>query len=134
MQDLFALGELEASKEEIVNWLRKEDHEDFVALTDRQLACFLNGWIIKNRGKKEGKSPVPELVLDNNQRLRKIKIALTLQQDDMLHIFKKSGRNVSKSELTSFFRNSFHHNYMPCKDQYFRAFVQGLQKVYRPVH
>ena len=63
---IFALAELEVSREEISNWLKKDDDAEFVELTDEQLATFLNGLINEKRGKKEGPQPIPEKRLSKN--------------------------------------------------------------------
>ncbi|MCP3675132.1 MAG: DUF1456 family protein, partial [Gammaproteobacteria bacterium] len=83
---IFALAELEVSREEISNWLKKDDDAAFVELTDEQLATFLNGLINEKRGKKEGPQPIPEKRLSKNMIFRKLKIALNLQSQDVLDI------------------------------------------------
>ena len=65
MMDLFAVAGSQASRAEISNWLKKDEHEEFVQMTDLQLATFLNGLINQNRGKKEGPKQEPETYLDN---------------------------------------------------------------------
>ncbi|MFW5891532.1 MAG: DUF1456 family protein, partial [bacterium] len=62
----------------------------------------------------------------NNAILKKIKIALNLQSDDMLEVFSCSGVNISKSELSSLFRRPGHKNYKQCLDSYLRNFLKGL--------
>lgn len=77
---IFKLADHDASKADIKNWLRKEDDFLIKELRDRELALFLNGLIIENRGKKEGFQPIAEVSLSNNLILRKLKIALNLKQ------------------------------------------------------
>lgn len=53
MAATFALGGLEASREQLIGWLSKEEEADFLTLTDSQLAQFLNGLIISKRGDRK---------------------------------------------------------------------------------
>ena len=132
MIELFGLGGLEVSREEVSNWLKKEEHEDFKPIYDKQLAAFLNGLIILKRGKKDDQIPVAEKSLNNNLILRKLKIALNLRDEDMLEIFALRNFRISKHELSAFFRNPSQHQYRECKDQILRNFLMGLQQKYRP--
>ena len=53
MMSLFASGGEEATREQISDWLKKEDDPAFKSLHDVKLAVFLNGFINDRRGKKE---------------------------------------------------------------------------------
>ena len=55
-------------------------------MEDVLLATFLNGFIVKMRGRREGPQPIPESVLNNNIVLTKLKIALDIQADEMLEL------------------------------------------------
>ena len=131
MKEIFALGGKVISFEEVALWLKKEEDPDFVKLYDKDLAYFLDGLIVSNRGKKEGAAPVVEKTLNNNGILRKLKIALNLQDDGMLEIFGLRGFRLSKHELSAFFRNPSQAQYRECKDQVLRNFLMGLQEKYR---
>lgn len=124
---LFKLADYDVDKEEVSNWLKKEDDPLVVEMTDRELAIFLNGLIIEKRGKREGPQPEPEDRLSNNMILKKLKIALNLKTDDILDLFALVDKKLSKHELSSFFRNPNHKSYMPCMDQYLRNFLNALQ-------
>ncbi len=129
---LFGFGELEVTRPEISNWLKKDDDPDFKSLHDKQLAAFLNGFIILKRGKKEGASaPIAEKTLNNNIILRKLKIALTLKDEDIIEILGRVDIRLSKPELSAFFRDSDHKHYRLCKDQFLRNFLFGMQVTYR---
>lgn len=132
MMEIFAMGGQEASRAEISDWLKKDDHEDQKSLYDKQLAVFLNGFITLKRGKKEGPPLKPEKSLNNNMILRKLKIALNLKDEDILEIFDLVGLIVSKHELSALFRNPNQSQYRMCKDQFLRNFLYGLQEKYRP--
>ena len=131
MKEIFALGGKDISFEEVALWLKKEDDPDFVKLYDKDLAHFLDGLIVANRGKREGASPVIEKTLNNNGILRKLKIALNLQEEGMLEIFGLRDFRLSKHELSAFFRNPSQAQYRDCKDQVLRNFLMGLQEKYR---
>ncbi len=65
-------------------------------------------------------------MLTNNDILKKLRIALELKDDDIIHILKLADFNISKSELSALFRKDDHPNYVPCGDQLLRNFLQGL--------
>ncbi|MBD3626996.1 DUF1456 family protein [Cyclobacterium sp.] len=131
MIHIFSQADMEVSRAEVSDWLKKNDDEAFHPLNDFKLAVFLNGLINYKRGKKEGSQPVPESRLSNNIILRKLKIALQLKDEDMLEILELAGRKISKHELSAFFRKPEQSQYRVCKDQIMRNFLQGMQKKYR---
>jgi len=124
---LFQLTGCEIQETQVVNWLKKEDEPEYVPLTDKELATFLDGLIIEKRGQKEGEQPEPEEFLSNNAILRKLKIALNLKSEDILALFALIDKKVSKPELSSFFRHPDHSSYRPLMDQYLRNFLTALQ-------
>lgn len=128
---MFKLGGYQAKKHELVGWLAREDEASFVMCSDEMLARFLNGLIIHKRGAKGDGAPEAELVLNNNIILRKLKIALNLQADDLIAIFKLNGFTLSPHELSALFRRSDHKNYRQCLDQLLRNFLDGMEKKYR---
>lgn len=130
MIELFKLANLEVNKNEISNWLKKEDEPTYTEISDQQLASFLNGLIIEKRGKREGPQPIAEIRLSNNMILRKLKIALDLKTDDILDLYASINKKISKHELSAFFRNSEHKSYRHCMDQYLRNFLNALQNKY----
>ncbi len=109
-------------------WQRKEDDPAFKALNDVELALFLNGLIIHKRGKKPGSKPPLETELENNDILKKLKIAYQLTTTDILKLFESMGKKVSKNELSAFLRNSDQPQYRRLQDQYLRNFMSALQK------
>lgn len=131
MIELFHLAGSEVSRTQVSNWLKKDEDPELQEIQDKDLATFLNGLIIKKRGKKEGPLPVPESILNNNIILRKLKIALNFRDDDILNALKLANRTISKHELSAFFRKPEHKHYRVCQDQMLRNFLQGLQKTYR---
>jgi len=127
MIELFKLGGETVTRPEVSNWLKKDDDEYYKSLPDSTFSVFLNGFIIKKRGVQEGRDPVVESVLDNNIVFRKLKIALSLTDDGILELFDKAELRISKTELSALFRNPAHKHYRPCKDQFLRNFLIGLQ-------
>lgn len=128
---IFEMGGYKGNKPELATWLLKEGESGFVECEDETFARFLNGLIIKNRGPKDDGVPEPESVLTNNIVLRKLKIALNLQADDLLRILELSDYSLSKHELSALFRRPDHKNYRECLDQLMRNFLDGMQQRYR---
>lgn len=116
MIELFAMAGKEVNRSEISDWLKKEDDPTYINLVDKNLSYFLNGFIIKNRGRKEGSLPIAESKLDNNIIFRKLKIALNLKDDDILEFLSLANFKLSKHELSAFFRKPNQTQYRKCKD------------------
>ncbi len=131
MITIFALADNQVTREQISDWLKKDDDPAFQSCNDTLLATFLNGLISDKRGKKEGAQPEPEKRLTNNIIFTKLKIALNLQSDEVLNILALNGFRISKHELSAFFRKPGHKHYRECKDQCLRSFLKGLQLKFR---
>ena len=128
MVEVFILGGVSVSLEQVNSWLKKDDHPEYEFLEDSYFINFLNGLVINFRGKKDdGVFPV-EKKIDNNLILKKLKIAFTLDSNSMHEIFKLADFKISKHELSAFFRKPGHKNYRECKDQILRNFLNGLQQ------
>ncbi|GAO28579.1 DUF1456 family protein [Geofilum rubicundum] len=128
MIELFALADLQVSRSQISDWLKKEDDPTFLSLNDPEMAIFLNGLINEKRGKKEGTPPIVEKRLNNNIVFRKLKIALNLKDEDIIEIMKLAEFQISKHELSAIFRHPSQKQYRACNDQFLRYFLTGLQK------
>ena len=128
MMTVFSSAELKATREQLSNWLKKEDDPQYASLKSVELASFLNGLIQTKRGKREGEQPLAETTLTNNIIFKKLLIAFNLKTDEALEILKLSDLRVSKHELSAFFRKPEHKNYRECKAQILRNFLNGLQK------
>jgi len=129
---IFALADLTVSREQVSNWLKKDDDADYASCSDTQMATFLNGFITEKRGAKDGPKAAIETKLTNNIIFRKLKIALNLQNEDVLDVLQLAGLKISKHELSALFRRIDHKHYRVCKDQILRNFIHGLQIKYRP--
>jgi uncharacterized protein YehS (DUF1456 family) len=131
MIEIFASGDLQVSRSQISDWLKKEDAPTFLNLSDHQLAVFLNGFINDKRGKKEGSQPIAETRVNNNIIFRKLKIALNLKDEDIIEIMKLAEFQISKHELSAIFRHPSQNQYRACNDQFLRNFLVGLQIKYK---
>ena len=131
MMTLFGLTGHQVTREQISDWLKKDEDPAYQDCNDTQLAIFLNGLIIDKRGKNKGPQPEPEQRLNNNIIFRKLKIALNLQAEEILEIMALADVQISKHELSAFFRRPAHKHYRDCNDQLFRNFLKGVQLKYR---
>jgi uncharacterized protein YehS (DUF1456 family) len=64
--------------------------------------------------------------LNNNDILKKLRVAHKLRDDDIIKILALVDFKVTKSELGALFRNEDHPKYMECGDQILRNFLNGL--------
>ena len=134
MAEIFSISGQTVAQDKILNLLKKEEEEGFVACPDALMEDFLSGLIIHKRGRQEGKPARPPQAtgpLTNNSILKKLRIALELKEEDMLAILQQSGNPVSKPELSALFRKAGHKNYKECGDQFLRNFLKGLALRYR---
>jgi len=128
---IFALADHQVTREQISDWLKKDDDPAYQECDDANMAIFLNGLINEKRGKKEGSQVEPEQSLTNNIIFRKLKIVLDLKDEDIMAIFELVDFRLSKHELSAFFRKPAHKNYRECKNQILRNFLNGIQLKYR---
>lgn len=64
--------------------------------------------------------------LNNNDILKKLRVAHKLRDDDIVKILALVDFKITKSELGALFRNEDHPKYMECGDQILRNFLNGL--------
>jgi uncharacterized protein YehS (DUF1456 family) len=127
--EICTLGGHELGPIDALKLLKKQEEPGFAACDDRLMGAFLDGLIVSRRGgrdPKPGSAEVGEMELNNNLILRKLRIALELNDGTMLAILEKAGVRISKSELSAMFRATGHRNYKPCGDQFLRNFIRGL--------
>lgn len=127
---IFASAGYNVTREQVSQWLKKDDDTDFIKCMDSQLAYFLNGFINEKRGKKDGPVAVAEKRLSNNTILTKLKIALNLKAEDLIALLATVDFRLNKPELTAFSRKTDHKNYRECKDQVLRNLLQAIDKKY----
>lgn len=126
---LCTLGGHEIGPIDVLKLLKKEEEPGFVACGDTVMGAFLDGLIVSRRGAHEpkpGSAKTTDMALSNNLILRKLRIALELNDEAMLAILGRAGVQLSKSELSAMFRAKGHRNYKPCGDQMLRNFIRGL--------
>jgi uncharacterized protein YehS (DUF1456 family) len=131
MMAILSQAELSVTRSQLSDLLKKEEDPEQQPCDDKTLAGFLNGLINENRGKKEGPQRELEDSLNNNIIFTKLKIALDLRAEDVLRILALAGFEISKHELSAFFRKPGHKHYRECQDQILRNFLHGLQGKYR---
>ena len=66
------------------------------------------------------------MALSNNDIIKKLRVALKLRDDDIIEILKLVDYDISKTELSAFFRREDHPHYRQLKDQILRNFLNGL--------
>ncbi|EJA93868.1 hypothetical protein SEEN176_22749 [Salmonella enterica subsp. enterica serovar Newport str. CVM 4176] len=124
---ILALGNVDATPEQIAIWLRKEEEEGFQRCPDIVLSSFLNGLIYEKRGKDEAAPALTaERRINNNIVLKKLRIAFSLKTDDILAILTDQLFRVSMPEITAMMRAPDHKNFRECGDQFMRYFLRGL--------
>jgi uncharacterized protein YehS (DUF1456 family) len=64
--------------------------------------------------------------MTNNDILKKLRVALQLRDDQIVHILGLVEFNMTLSEVNAFFRAEDHPKYMSCGDQVLRNFLNGL--------
>lgn len=64
--------------------------------------------------------------MNNNDIMKKLRVALQLRDDDIIKILSLVDFPVTKTELGAIFRNDDHPNFKPCGDQILRNFLNGL--------
>ncbi|MBC2856916.1 MAG: DUF1456 family protein [Cetobacterium sp.] len=140
MTEIFNLGDLELTLENVIDLLKKPEDEGFVNCNNKTLDAFLTGLITYKRGKlqlKPGQTAKPVEVISNsaknlnNHILRKLRIALDFKSEDMLAAFKLGEVIISESELSALFRRPDHKNYKECGDKYVRTFIKGITLMFR---
>lgn len=66
------------------------------------------------------------MALSNNDIFKKLRVALKLRDEDIVHICSLVDFKVTKSEIGAIFRSEDHPKYMECGDQFLRNFLNGL--------
>jgi uncharacterized protein YehS (DUF1456 family) len=136
MVEIFKLTGHDFPEAEISEILKKEKEAGFVECSDTLLKLFLDGLIIKNRGKKESSSPqssdLTPASMSNNMVLKKLRIAFNLKEDDMLAMFKRADCAITRPELSALFRKQGSKNYKVCGDQILKKFLHGVTVFFRP--
>lgn len=130
---LFALdpsSSIKITKNDFLARLAKDDDDDFIACSDIELCAFLDGLIVSKRGLKEpapAPSSKPEgFRISKNDILKKLRIALSFREQEMMDTLHLGGSTLTKSELGALFRAPGHKHYRACGGQVLRNFIKGL--------
>lgn len=126
IKEILTLGEIKDT-EVIEKVLEECDNETFEA--------FLNGFIVLKRGKEEPKPgaskkslPIKVKKSINNVILKKLKIAYSMTNEDIIELLEEEGVEMNKNELTTYFRKEGHKHYRKLEDYYLKNFLNGLAK------
>lgn len=65
-------------------------------------------------------------MLSNNDILKKLRVALSLHTEDIIHILSLVDFEITKGALGDLFRNEDHPGYVEAGDQILRNFLNGL--------
>jgi len=127
--EICKLADVTLERADVASLLKKEDEEGYVECNDEIMSAFLDGLIVFKRGKLETQSVPdknPRARLSNNTKLKKIRVAFELKEEDMHVILGLADFQISKPELSALFRKKGHKNYRDCGDQILRNFLKGL--------
>lgn len=129
--EILKLRGYEPKREEIESIFNEEDMSDEELYENdsshKLMAYFLDGLIFYQRGKSDKHPPRPiKTPINNNDVLKKLRVAFKLRDDDIRNILKSTGFSISKSEVNALFRDESHKNYRICGDQILRYFLKGL--------
>lgn len=64
--------------------------------------------------------------MSNNDILKKLRVALELNNEEIIKILGLVNFKIGKSELGDMFRSNDHPNFKACGDQILRNFLNGL--------
>lgn len=123
----YKLVDKKITQDDVDDILREPSDEKFVLLSDEGFEMFLNGFIIYKRGPSDKKAKKQKIYFSNNIILKKLKIALNLKDEDIIKIFQNDGLEITKSQLTAYFRRDGHINYRKCSDSLLKRFINGLK-------
>ncbi len=125
--EILKLANYNINVKTIIGFLKKDDEEGYLPCSDEVLGHFLDGLILLKRGKDKDKPTPPlELPITNNLVLKKLRVAFSLNEEDLLAILASVNFKISKSELSALLRKKGHINYRDCGDQLLRNFLKGL--------
>lgn len=93
-------------------------------VSDALLAQLLDGLIAQRRGAPA--EPRPAGRLTNNAVLKKLRVALSLQEADVLAALSAGGHPLSARELGALSRSPDNKRYRACSDEVLDAFLTGL--------
>ncbi len=69
--------------------------------------------------------------MNNNDILRRLRYALSLNNSNMINIFKTVNYNITQAELTNYLKKDKEEGFVECNDDVFDCFLTGLIEVRR---
>ncbi|MFT4627908.1 MAG: hypothetical protein ACI8PZ_006602 [Myxococcota bacterium] len=129
--DLFAQAGPPPSSGEVRGWSRKEGEPGWEPCPPARLGQFLDGLVRDRRGPPPPGAPVVLAPVNNNEVLKKLRIAFSLREGDMLAMLEAGGQKMSKGELGGLLRRPDHPNFRECGDQALRKFLTGFTQSMR---
>lgn len=102
----------------------KQDTQCFVFVFDFLCSISKVNWYYLPKSPLLCKKEI--MALSNNDIIKKLRVALKLRDDDIIEILKLVDYEISKTELSAFFRREDHPHYRQLKDQILRNFLNGL--------
>ncbi len=131
IKQCFTLGGATQSEQQFSALMARTDAAEFAACSDQQMVSFLDGLIILRRGPSDNKSSGASSALDNNIMLKKIRIALELQAQDLDNIFMLTDAELSAHEISALFRKPGNKHFSECSDELLAHFLGGLSLYWR---
>ena len=129
LAEIFALGGKEMTVEDALARTCDPDTEGAAACTSEELGQFLDGLIHFKRGPRDTEAPPRARVeLTNNAIFKKLRIALTLKEDDVLRILEAGGSPTTRQVLSPLFRKPDNKHFRACSDAILRSFLDGLAR------
>ncbi len=122
----YKLADKKITKEDVDDILCEPSDEKFILLSDEGFELFLNGFILFKRGASDKNQKRKKVEFSNNMILKKLKIALNLKDEDIIEIFKNDNLEITKSQLSAYFRRDGHINYKKCSDSLLKRFIKGM--------
>lgn len=122
--EIFALVEHEITPRRIRGLIVEEGA---TVCSDERLGMFLDGLIALRRGPRDPNLPErPQVRLNNNEVLKKLRIAMNLQEVQMLEVFALGGDALTKTDVSALFRKRGNKHYRQCTDAVLTQFMAGL--------
>ena len=126
IMEIMKLGGGQSTLLEVIAYLRSEDQEEYQECPHNLMDRFLNGLIYFKRGRDESRPPPSPELPTNNVVLKKLRVAFSLKDDDVVTILKSVGFTISKAEVGALCRRPDQRNFRVCGDQVLRLFLKGL--------
>lgn len=124
---VFARGGRTVTEAEVRGLMGREFEPGTIECDDATLELFLDGLVLERRGPPPAHLPPPKPApFSNNAILKKLRVALSLRDVDVIEIVRLGGRDLTKGELGALSRPPGHRNFRPCGNQLLRAFLKGI--------